>query len=242
MVKSSAQGESCGPAAGKRAIRVDRYLALAACAGAGGGMVSDAAASIVYSDPLWSATLSGPGAHQVSTFGAGATAINGMEFRLNSLGGGIRAISFYGGSFGKRGWQATQFNSGSVIGPTTPPAFLNQQFFCVLSRFDGTQYRPIYGVFWAQLGGASGDSVRAFLGFQLGSGSSAYYGYFDLEVFRTSSGAGGNLGFTLHGWAYNSTAGEAITIGGVAPIPGGTGLAALAFGAAGLRGRRRSRN
>jgi MYXO-CTERM domain-containing protein len=45
---------------------------------------------------------------------------------------------------------------------------------------------------------------------------------------------------TVYSWSYDDT-GAAITIAPTA-IPGGAGLAALAFGAAGLRGRRRSRN
>jgi hypothetical protein len=47
----------------------------------------------------------------------------------------------------------------------------------------------------------------------------------------------------LLAWAYNDTGGS-INAGQVAPsaVPGGAGLAALTFGAAGLRGRRRSRN
>jgi hypothetical protein len=45
---------------------------------------------------------------------------------------------------------------------------------------------------------------------------------------------------TVFSWSYDDT-GNPITIGPTA-VPGGAGLAALAFGAAGLRGRRRSRN
>jgi MYXO-CTERM domain-containing protein len=47
---------------------------------------------------------------------------------------------------------------------------------------------------------------------------------------------------TVSRWAYESTTGTGITTPTASAVPGGAGLAALAFGAAGLRGRRRSRN
>ena len=242
-MKSSVQAEPRGSAASKSALRVDRYLALAACAGAGGAMASDAAGSLVYSDPAWSATLStatGP-IGSISTFGAGATAINDIRFSVRD---GVVAqwLRFYGQPSNAFGWQFNAFNAGDEIGPSVPTASLQTNFFLAQSFLAGTQWAPVGSVNWAEVGGPSGGSVRAFLGFRVGGDSSRFYGYFDLEVFRTGTGAGSHLGLTLHGWAYNSTAGEAITIGGVTPIPGGTGLVALAIGAAGLRGRRRSRN
>ena len=63
--------------------------------------------------------------------------------------------------------------------------------------------------------------------------SDSYYGW--LEVSRNAQGV-----YTLDRWAYETVGGVAAAI--PVAIPGGTGLAALAFGAAGLRGRRRSRN
>ena len=65
--------------------------------------------------------------------------------------------------------------------------------------------------------------------------SDSYYGW--LEVSRNAQGV-----YTLDRWAYETVGGVAAAISAPVAIPGGTGLAALAFGAAGLRGRRRSRN
>lgn len=87
------------------------------------------------------------------------------------------------------------------------------------------------------------NSVRGYQAFRIRSGSSDfYYGYFDLEYSRTGVTPGSTFTMTIHGWAYESTLNQSITIGGAAAVPGGAGLAALAFGAAGLRGRRRGRN
>jgi hypothetical protein len=46
---------------------------------------------------------------------------------------------------------------------------------------------------------------------------------------------------TVYSWSYQDD-GSPITIGPPSAVPGGVGLSALAIGAAGLRGRRRSRN
>jgi hypothetical protein len=85
------------------------------------------------------------------------------------------------------------------------------------------------------------NSVRGFVGFRFDNGGTDNFGYFDVEWSRDGVGQGSTLTVTIHGWAYDNS-GAAITIGGATPIPGGTGLAALAIGAVGLRGRRRSRN
>lgn len=86
------------------------------------------------------------------------------------------------------------------------------------------------------------QSARGFLAFRISDGASDhYYGYLDLEMSRSGVETNSTLTITIHGWAYESTAGQQIVIGGAAAVPGGAGLAALAVGAAGLRGRRRSR-
>lgn len=79
-----------------------------------------------------------------------------------------------------------------------------------------------------------GKSARMYLTFRIQDFGNTYYGWLDLQ---TQEDASKNLTFTIHGWAYST---GSIVVGPVA-IPGGTGLAALALGAAGLRGRRRSR-
>lgn len=79
-----------------------------------------------------------------------------------------------------------------------------------------------------------GKSARMYLTFQITDFGNTYYGWLDLQ---TQEDASKNLTLTIHGWAYST---GSIMVGASA-IPGGTGLAALALGAAGLRGRRRSR-
>jgi len=82
---------------------------------------------------------------------------------------------------------------------------------------------------------ASGLTGYIFFRFQdngTGAASDFYYGW--LEVSRNAQGV-----YTLNRWAYETVGGVAAQIGAPAPIPGGAGLAALAVGAAGLRGRRR---
>jgi len=79
--------------------------------------------------------------------------------------------------------------------------------------------------------------IRGYVGFRLTGLSGAVstmYGYFDVGYDWTTNTV------TVYSWSYDDT-GAPIRIGPTA-VPGGAGLAALAFGAAGLRGRRRSRN
>ena len=75
-----------------------------------------------------------------------------------------------------------------------------------------------------------------FVGFGFGSGVNFNYGWmrFTLDGLTRS--------VTLVDWAYESVTNHSIAVGqtsGGAPVPGAAGLAALAFGGAGLRARRR---
>ena len=93
-------------------------------------------------------------------------------------------------------------------------------------------------------GNAAFSGASKYLLFNFQASGSTYYGW--IEILATTTGVtGGISGYsaTLGRWAYD-TSGTAITAGQIIPsaVPGGAGLAALAFGAAGLRGRRRSRN
>ena len=68
-------------------------------------------------------------------------------------------------------------------------------------------------------------------------GKSFYYGWFDYTL--TFDGSGGVQSFVINSWAYNDTADEGILMGQQqSSVPGIGGLAALALGAAGVRGRR----
>ena len=83
--------------------------------------------------------------------------------------------------------------------------------------------------------GVPGNGETKYLGFRLtvGEGDSRY-GWIEYVNNGTST--------TVSRWAYESQLNTGITTPTASAVPGGAGLAALAFGAAGLRGRRRSRN
>lgn len=73
-------------------------------------------------------------------------------------------------------------------------------------------------------------------------GQSFLYGWFDYTL--TFDGSGNVQSFVVNSWAYNDTADEGILMGrqqsaSASAVPGIGGLAALAMGAAGVRGRRR---
>lgn len=87
---------------------------------------------------------------------------------------------------------------------------------------------------------AANFGAGSFMGFRFGSSGNHYYGY--IEVLWNWTGDPSTSSFQLLSAAYESTANTGILAGGATAVPGGTGLAALAFGAAGLRGRRRNRN
>lgn len=73
-----------------------------------------------------------------------------------------------------------------------------------------------------------------YLGFRLTVGEGAsIYGWIEYVNNGTST--------TVSRWAYESQVGTGITTPTASAVPGGAGLAALAFGAAGIRGRRRHR-
>ena len=77
------------------------------------------------------------------------------------------------------------------------------------------------------------------LALSLSSGSQTYFGWinYSLSMFQ------GEYTFTVNSWAYNDVAGQGIIAGqntaaGSSVVPGLSGLAALAIGAAGVRSRR----
>lgn len=91
--------------------------------------------------------------------------------------------------------------------------------------------------------GNAGDTW--YLLFKLTDGSSDTYGWLSFKAWVNGTGnpdAGLSSYIEITGWGYDdsgSTLGAGVT---AAAVPGGAGLASLALGAAGLRGRRRSRN
>ena len=91
----------------------------------------------------------------------------------------------------------------------------------------------------------SGSSKYLLFSFT-GTDTNTYYGW--IEILETTVGwnsnNSSNYSATLGRWAYDNQANYQLKAGEInaAAVPGGAGLAALAFGAAGLRGRRRGRN
>lgn len=75
---------------------------------------------------------------------------------------------------------------------------------------------------------------RGFLGLELNDGTNQFFGWADVTLNNV---VGTNDAFTLHGFAYDTVAGEPITAGPAIPTPenGSTGLL-LILGAAGVVG------
>lgn len=164
------------------------------------------------------------------TVNVGVGGVSGTPIEINKLasgavvGGGATAFlrrSSYGGLplLGQR------FDSGSAT--TNPPPFGAQGGD---APSGGTRTT---GNFLS-----TGGEIRGYVGFQLtglSGGVSTMYGYFDVGYDWTTNTV------TVYSWSYQDD-GSPITIGPPSAVPGGVGLSALAIGAAGLRGRRRSRN
>lgn len=73
-----------------------------------------------------------------------------------------------------------------------------------------------------------------YVGFRAWNGSAVHFGWLEFTL------SGGD--YTISRWAYEDQVGVGLlTPGSPSAVSGGAGLAALAIGAAGLRGRRRSR-
>ena len=88
----------------------------------------------------------------------------------------------------------------------------------------------------------SSGSTTGFLGFRFKSSGTWLYGWMEIEVWKDLANQN-SISIRVNSWAYDNTGASVLAgVGGASAVPGGAGLAALAFGAAGLRGRRRSRN
>ena len=92
----------------------------------------------------------------------------------------------------------------------------------------------------------SNPNNSRYLLFNFSVGGSTYYGWIEvLSMTVTPSNTSTNTySVTLGRWAYDDQSGYQLYAGEIraSAVPGGAGLAALALGAAGVRGRRRSRN
>lgn len=233
--------------------RLARYGAVAALGGLGAG-AGTASAAIVYSGTLsspwgpvtrsWSGSQTIDGGSAFPSFGDAQ-----MDARFSSAAVGAsngppvyrRAIVRAHGAGGERfvtGRLATNAVIGS--GANWSTAILGR----VLARSDaaGASWSPVAAGGWSLT--ADDTPVRGYLGFEMSDGGSGvYYGWFDISVSRNGLQRGvSKITMTIHGWAYDDTGGSILAGQTTATaVPGGAGLAALAFGAAGLRGRRRIR-
>ena len=186
----------------------------------------------------------------VTNFG-GLGVNNGFKIATRATAnGGSSASSFFGVVIAWQGAGNGQFRRGGL---GTNPAFLaaygsNQAAGTSASAFANVNLGRSSGLNSGNnaFAGASPQTSKYLL-FNFQASGSTYYGW--IEILATTTGVTGTGPFTsgysatLGRWAYD-TSGTAITAGQIIPgaVPGGAGLAALAFGAAGLRGRRRSRN
>ena len=232
--------------------RLGRYLLMsgAACGAAG---TQFAQAAIVTSAPGWSHVMTASGANsnvfsRVNTFGPGAGLLNG-KLQLSVLygtagaAGTVRQAWAYGLTAGALMRGAKRFAANVVLGNTTQIAVSG-----VGTRLGASARPSTAATFVANTQGSwqapTNGSLQGYIAFAISDGASSwYFGYFDVTVSNDGrTGTTSVYTLTINGWAYNDVAGQSITIGAPAAVPGGAGLAALAFGAAGLRGRRRGRH
>lgn len=232
--------------------RLSTYASLATTAAASAVGSGVEAAIIVDSTKVNTVIGWNTGAGQ--TPAVNVTGLGGGGFRLYTMAGNAGSPS--GG--GKVGVAISWVGAGSGVfrkgGPGPLPAFLA---IYGATASAGTASNPFLFVNAAQSNGAvlNNRGNAAFTGaspltskyvlFNFVSGGSTRYGWIEILSMTGSSTAGlvSNYSVTLGRWAYEDT-GVAITAGQISltPVPGGSGLVALAFGAAGLRGRRRGRN
>ena len=236
--------------------RLGRYLTLASAA-TGAAATQVAEASLVTSDPSWSRTLTATATSSfalATTFGPGAGLLNGklkmsVTYTGPSLFGNRRSAFAYAIATSNvakmRG--AKRFVAGNIISNTTQIPGLSFTRIAASGRpAAGGSFSPepigANSLGSWQMTGSTG-SVQGFIAFAISDGlGDWYFGYFDVTISKDGSQAGSSFSLTINAWAYNGTAGQSITLPGASAVPGGTALAALAFGAAGLRGRRRSRH
>jgi len=233
--------------------RVARYLATASAAAAGAAAGSAEAAVVTSASVGWtgwssSITAAGNVANTNNNWGVTGDPIN---TRFSKLIGSIQSIAT-----GTRRWRAAKIkcaagvsihgnrlNTGAVIGAGIAGGFGQYGWLA------GSYGNPSNGVAFSDsnaaaygwlAAGTGADSQTGYIGFRLVQTGSIhyYYGYFEVTVSRTS-GLFSTLSLSITGWAYDNTLNQAITIPAPSAVPGGAGLAALACGAAGLRGRRR---
>lgn len=232
--------------------RLTTYASLAA-ATASAAVGGTADASTVVSTALqntvigWNTGAGQTPAATVTGFGGLGT---GAGFRLATratVNGSASGSGYVGVVIAWQGTGSGQFRRRA--------SYLTQVNEAALASFGGTQgtgnasgtfanvnLATSYGF---NIGNVAFSGTSKYLLFNFTVGGSTNYGW--IEILATTTGVDGSgkslYSATIGRWAYD-TSGTPITAGQIlAPaVPGGSGLAALAIGAAGIRGRRRSRN
>ncbi len=227
-----------------RSARLTRYGAAAAFAGLGSG--GAAVASVVTSSSVgwsgWTGVVASVNGTLNNTAFGTALLNGGFRFSMRQWAGG--RLAYAGALGGSNRIGRSRLGGGSVIGPDPPGGNWlsnNGTAIAFSTRSLNGPWSPLGLHAWSLAAGTGPDSVRGFLPFRIGATGGFHYGYFDVEVGRTGITVPSTFSMTIHGWAYESVAGQSITIPGAAAVPGGAGLAALVAGAAGLRGRRRAK-
>lgn len=225
--------------------RLDRYIALGAAGVSVGLLPCGASASVIQSDPSWSASVTstglgnGAGVWAITTFGLGGSLLSGsFSFRIFQTATffGLASYSYRNARFDGRARLVggnIRLGSNVNIAPGTPA-------YWIPGSLGGTSQGYTSGPGDWGMTGTGPTQVRGYLGFRAQFGTADfYYGWFDVEYSRNGVQQGSTATLTIHGWAYNSTPNAAITT--PQAVPGHAGLAAVALGAAGVRGRRRGR-
>jgi hypothetical protein len=267
MVKTERATEATGSASRSHAAaavasrrnRVSRYAtvakmaaaipAVAFASGADGAIYSRTDLSITVSaaqglggGPYFDTKITGAGGATVATLYAGRIGAGGAgntrSFASINIFNGTTYANFRskginpagaGGPF-RAGFVAAANATWNMAGPTTS------------SSFAPLWFGGATGGVWNDPQGLSGSGGQTrYLLFQFTDGAAAgNYGWVSFVTSNTIEYQNGSI--TITGWGWGDD-GNPIAAGftGTA-VPGGTGLAALAFGAAALRGRRRSRS
>ena len=155
------------------------------------------------------------------------------ESGFYGVGGvGIAAAAGYAGTIVPSITYATRLSAGATVSSASAfaqtPTGTKYFYPTVLGSKYGTKF---YGQFTNHTGGAA---IRGFVGFGFtAADGSIPYGDLQLSTsrYRSATNPGG---ITFYSAAYDTTAGEAITIPSAVPEP--SSLAALAFGTAGAAG------
>ena len=231
-------------------VRLTTYASLAAVATT--GLIAETKADLMIFDVGTTLTLQPVQGFGDPTGFLGSTFSYGLELTdlgqtMNFFGGRFSAsnstgsdffrgtgwsLEFKGGSggFAKNGKMARNFSAGQSVNS------MNKFKSYVPGGVDKTKNFESKGTFSTNKGVMDG---QAYIGFQVptqGFGPDPLiFGWVDLTVGKDDDG---KMTLTINRWAYESEVGAPAQVTSGNPVPGVGGLLGLAFGAAGIRGRR----